>query len=1073
MKKIRNFYVFVLSLFLAEGLCQAQLNPTDLSAVEATTPLSADQMPLVGTFYSAAHPQIAPLPGNLFGLSGWDLGNGIYLMDDLDGSSVGGFHAMDDSALYSGGVGDEFTNSVTPYVFPTNGLWLWITNMADETVYANLNGATNYVYEIFSTTNVTTAPVVSNWNIETEVFPGLNTNTMPFTVPTAGRNPLFLWARDWTGITSNGNETPDWWFYEYFGTINLLDSDLDSQGNTLLSDYQYGHDPNVINFSLQFTNNYWNSTASGNASIQSGEPFYQAIVIDDTNYLADAVWQTYTGSNLTVNLGATAGWHSVWIGLRGRATNEIQTWKWKHLKLVSNAPALITTNPAVSTVSVPVIQIYGYSPESLASISCTVSNATSAATSVNTEITGQYYDTNQWDFTTNYFECLDIPLTNGLNVVTVDAVDLAGNTTVTNFNVTLDYSQATNPAIQLTWPQNGMQLCQGIFTVRGWTDDSSAQVLAQIVDTNGDTNVVNGEVERSGVFWLENLPLAEGTNALTLWITNSAGLLSMTNFSVVKNDMTLVLTNIADDLWLPTVHVSGLISDSSAPIWVNGVRGTNNGDGTWNAANVPVSTSGVASFDMSTDSSGGDPDANTNEDKPTEILTTMSDSKWTSSPQGPDDSGAFTWYLDDYFYSYGGSITGDYDYHWMDLFGNSGYDNTKYSWPECPGNCGEGTFVEAFDDDGIVGTNGGDSDWDGGGLDHCDIDSVDEGDEYRQTGQSEYYLQVGGKSTDKCIAEVSMSITAFQPDFLNIDPEMNVPSTNIVAGDFGKLDSSGNAYKQVSGGGMVRVTPTIGGVDYFKINGITPAVYTPTHLTECTAPGNPDNTRLTIGIGEVVTFTGMPDGATWIDSNGFTTTTNSGSATTLTASESPVGATVTATIDNVNTQWAFNVIAPSGVEVTGWTDLGFAGYTEGGIPGSDWIGAQSEFYLQVLPDSVSFSNMTARECVPPYSFNWPDGETTLSNGQTNQLPVPGCDNQLTDTVGPKAPLPIYRLEPTNGTGYVGKSFPQTWKWQYQNQDQQWMDCATISLTETYNPDAQAQETYQGQPGSWQGPWVQQ
>jgi hypothetical protein len=70
--------------------------------------------------------------------------------------------------------------------------------------------------------------------------------------------------------------------------------------------------------------------------------------------------------------------------------------------------------------------------------------------------------------------------------------------TTTNFNVTLDYSTASNPVINLAWPQNGMQICQSNFTLRGWTEDASATVSAQITDANGDTNVISGMVEREG-----------------------------------------------------------------------------------------------------------------------------------------------------------------------------------------------------------------------------------------------------------------------------------------------------------------------------------------------------------------------------------------------------------------------------------------------------------------------------------------------------------------------------------------------------------------------------------------------
>ena len=74
--------------------------------------------------------------------------------------------------------------------------------------------------------------------------------------------------------------------------------------------------------------------------------------------------------------------------------------------------------------------------------------------------------------------------------------------------------------------------------VRGWVDDSTATVLAQIVDTNGDTNVVSGLVERTGVLWAKNLPLNDGTNWVTLWVTNAAGYSSTTNFYMIQNNMT-------------------------------------------------------------------------------------------------------------------------------------------------------------------------------------------------------------------------------------------------------------------------------------------------------------------------------------------------------------------------------------------------------------------------------------------------------------------------------------------------------------------------------------------------------
>ena len=145
--------------------------------------------------------------------------------------------------------------------------------------------------------------------------------------------------------------------------------------------------------------------------------------------------------------------------------------------------------------------------------------------------------------------------------------------------VTLDYATAVNPVLSMTWPQNGMQVCGTNFTLRGLVDDPTATVTATITDTNGDINIITGSVERTGVLWAEDLPLNSGTNWITLTVTNAAGLASSTNFSIVQSSMTLALTIINGDLWLPAVDVAGVISDPSYAVSVNGVQGTNNGKG--------------------------------------------------------------------------------------------------------------------------------------------------------------------------------------------------------------------------------------------------------------------------------------------------------------------------------------------------------------------------------------------------------------------------------------------------------------------------------------------------------------
>jgi len=85
-----------------------------LQAVEATTPLPAESAPKSGTFYSAQCPNWPPLPGNVNNAPAWNLGDGVFLLDDLTTdysvpalSQAGrGMRAMDSLSPPGFGVGD-------------------------------------------------------------------------------------------------------------------------------------------------------------------------------------------------------------------------------------------------------------------------------------------------------------------------------------------------------------------------------------------------------------------------------------------------------------------------------------------------------------------------------------------------------------------------------------------------------------------------------------------------------------------------------------------------------------------------------------------------------------------------------------------------------------------------------------------------------------------------------------------------------------------------------------------------------------------------------------------------------
>ena len=604
------------------------------------SPTPLESLPVMGgTFYIVENNGVIPpfpcLPVQYWNCQAWQMADGIYLVDatggqvteiprrlarqsmtastvdsvqaavDAQGNAVANLieqvqdaQMMRETAAMFGldmpmlDSGTEYSANFA-YSFDTNALWLEITNVSNGYSYYNLHNATNLVYAILTTTNLLTpfAP-------EIEVWPS-DANCQPFNLQNSGRQYLFVRAEDWTGVDSDGDGVPDWWAWEYWGTTNLPDTNADysGNGNTFAQDYSNNVTPTVFTFTgLAVTNNYINTSSANVQLNMAGKPYDIAVSVDDINIQTDAFWQTYSGStNMAVNLGMTEGWHDVWIALRGHADDPMSAvWQHKRLKLDFTPPALFITNPTNNTVDVPMIQLQGYSPEALSSISYDLNNAAGAVSNQQVLVLNQYYDTNTFEFTTNTFQAYDVILTNGVNTFTFHATDLAGNTTTASYNLTVDYSAKTNPpSVQISWPQNGTQVSGNSFTLNGQVADATVTVSA----STAATNTVNGLVERSGKFWVQNLPLNSGTNTVTLTVTDAAGNVTTTNLNVIHSAVTLTVNSVPDSqLWQPTVNIGGTISDATYAVWVNGVKGHNNGNGTWSASNVPVNSGGTATF---------------------------------------------------------------------------------------------------------------------------------------------------------------------------------------------------------------------------------------------------------------------------------------------------------------------------------------------------------------------------------------------------------------------------------------------------------------------------------------------
>lgn len=447
-----------------------------------------------------------------------------------------------------GGGGTNFISYTNPPIPYVPGLKLSIPPLTGTNLFIHLLEADPAgKYDIFSASNL----VASSWSDMLQGTNGQTNFTLPFPFTDTG---FFRAARTDTPVT------------------------------------------NTATMTISFPNPLINTNLA-QAIVTGGPAAAMAVLVNDTN-LADAVWIPFSSVPLVL-LGTNDGVYQVTFGFIG---GDGQTnWTSGSITIDTVPPLLVITSPTNNTVTQPMIQLQGYSIEALSRIKYNITNAVGMATNQEAFVTSQFTDTNTWMFTINYFQGFDIPLTNGINKIVLYATDLAGNTTTTNLNFTLDYSSKTNPpVVQISWPQNGARISGTNFTVDGQLDDPTAAIMVQIISTNAATNTVMGLVGRDGKFWAENLPLNAGTNELTFTIEDAAGNTSVTNISVVQSDLTLTMNPVTPDsqLWQPTVSLSGTISDASYAVWVNGVKGTNNGDGTWSANNVPTTSGGAASFEI-------------------------------------------------------------------------------------------------------------------------------------------------------------------------------------------------------------------------------------------------------------------------------------------------------------------------------------------------------------------------------------------------------------------------------------------------------------------------------------------
>ncbi len=265
-------------------------------------------------------------------------------------------------------------------------------------------------------------------------------------------------------------------------------------------------------------------------------------------------------------------------------------------------PVIWITEGVPGVVTRPLIQLQGFSEKPLKTITYSLFTNGVLAKTGDGHVKRQHYDRVTGRFTTNWFQIYDLQLVPGNNQLIAQFTDYGtagpagSHTTTRSINYTLDYAGVTQPPVLLSkWPKPGNAISGTQFTLRGYVDDPTSVIFASITAPNGTVSYRQADMERDGLFWADDLPLAPGNNLVTLYMTNAAGISQIESYTVTKSPVTLTIGQVGNVTGTHTT-VSGTIDTAGYTVWVNGVKATLNGN-SWTAANVPINEGGTATIE--------------------------------------------------------------------------------------------------------------------------------------------------------------------------------------------------------------------------------------------------------------------------------------------------------------------------------------------------------------------------------------------------------------------------------------------------------------------------------------------
>lgn len=272
---------------------------------------------------------------------------------------------------------------------------------------------------------------------------------------------------------------------------------------------------------------------------------------------------------------------------------------------------VVITSPTNGVVGAPLIQLKGHFIGSVSSITYDVINSEACLTNQRNYVIN--WGLGPEETATNYFECPDLPLSEGTNLVVLHTLFDDGRSLTSQANYLLDYSRFTNPPeLKIMWPSNETSIGGPTFTLQAQVADPTTIIHVSVLCQNtSPLEFDDAIVEHNGRVIVKDLPLNDGTNVISVVAKDAAGNSSTTNLSIYRSPIQITMRPInPEQLNQQFATVSGMISDAGLAVRVNGRQAIVSTNGQWKADNVTFAqTRTVHSFKPRFHRLGSRPDA--------------------------------------------------------------------------------------------------------------------------------------------------------------------------------------------------------------------------------------------------------------------------------------------------------------------------------------------------------------------------------------------------------------------------------------------------------------------------------